>query len=157
MIIYRCNGCNFPAPCEIRFNLESTYYIINCVKFPRNDAKFIRISEPEMEENPPLVMPDVKVSTYITCSAIWFNDGKKYTHQPSNIDTGFVICGHRHHNCFMTAYILNKNEKLKGIEEIQGFMTNENNFVDRIEGGQIAFKSGQTSELKTMLFSEDLY
>jgi hypothetical protein len=36
-------------------------------------------------------------------------------------------------------------------------MTSENNFVDRKEGGQIAFKAGQTSELKTRLFSEDLY
>ena len=35
----------------------------------------------------------------------------------------------------------------KGIEEIQGFMTSENNFVDRKDGGQIAFKAGQTSEL----------
>ena len=111
----------------------------------------------QLPTNPPLVIPDVRVSTYITCSAIWFKDGKKHDHQPFNIDTGFVICGHRHHNCFMTAYILNNDEKLKGIEEIQGFMTSENNFVDRKDGGQIAFKAGQTSELKTRLFSEDLY
>lgn len=104
-----------------------------------------------------LTIPAVRVSTYITCSAIWFKDGIKHDHQPFNIETGFVICGHRHHNCFMTAYILNDNEKVKGLEEIQGFMTSENNFVDRKEGGQIAFKAGQTSELKTRLFSEDLY
>ncbi len=104
-----------------------------------------------------LIIPDVRVHTYITCSAIWFKDGIKHDHQPFNIETGFVICGHRHHNCFMTAYILNDNEKVKGLEEIQGFMTSENNFVDRKEGGQIAFKAGQTSELKTRLFSEDLY
>ena len=111
----------------------------------------------QIAEKPPLVIPDVRVSTYITCSAIWFKDGIKHDHQPFNIETGFVICGHRHHNCFMTAYILNDNEKVKGLEEIQGFMTSENNFVDRKEGGQIAFKAGQTSELKTQLFSEDLY
>ena len=104
-----------------------------------------------------LIIPDVRVHTYITCSAIWFKDGIKHDHQPFNIETGFVICGHRHHNCFMTAYILNDNEKVKGLEEIQGFMTSENNFVDRKEGGQIAFKAGQTSEFKTRLFSEDLY
>ena len=108
--------------------------------------------------NPACFLGAVRVSTpYITCSAIWFNDGIKHNHQPFNIETGFVICGHRHHNCFMTAYILNDNEKVKGLEEIQGFMTSENNFVDRKEGGQIAFKAGQTSELKTRLFSEDLY
>jgi len=111
----------------------------------------------QIAEKPPLVIPDVRVRTYITCSAIWFKDGIKHDHQPFNIETGFVICGHRHHNCFMTAYILNDNEKVKGLEEIQGFMTSENIFVDRKEGGQIAFKAGQTSELKTRLFSEDLY
>jgi len=99
---------------------------------------------------------DVGVSTYITCSAIWFKDGQKHEHQPFNVNTGFVICGHRHHNCFMTAYILNDG-KIKGLEEVQGFLTSENNFVDRKEGGQIAFNAGQTSELKTTLFSEDLY
>jgi len=99
----------------------------------------------------------VRASAYITCSAIWFKDGQKHEHQPFNVDTGFVICGHRHHNCFMTAYILNKDEKLKGMEDVQGFLTNENNFVDRKEGGQIAFKANQTNDLKTRLFSEDLY
>ncbi len=99
----------------------------------------------------------IKNSPYITCSAIWFNDGKKHDHQPFNIETGFVICGHRHHNCYMTAYILNGNKRIKKLEEIQGFMTSENNFVDRKEGGLIAFKSGQIPELKTRLYSEDLY
>jgi hypothetical protein len=98
-----------------------------------------------------------KSKTYITCSAIWFKNGIHYDHQPFNIDTGFVICGHRHHNCFMTSYILNKNEKLQNVEEVQGFMTSGNNFVDREEGARIAFESGQTSELLIRLFSEDLY
>jgi hypothetical protein len=100
---------------------------------------------------------DVNNNVYITCSAIWFNDGKEYVHQPFNIDIGFVVCGHRHHNCFMTVSILNNDEKLKALNEVQGFMTSENNFVDRKEGAQIAFKAGQTSELKKTLFSEDLY
>ena len=108
-------------------------------------------------ETQALNIPIVRCSAYITCSAIWFKDGQKHEHQPFNIETGFVICGHRHHNCFMTAYILNKDEKLKGMEDVQGFLTNENNFVDRKEGGQIAFKAKQTAELKTMLYSEDLY
>ena len=56
----------------------------------------------------------------------------------------------------MTAYILNDG-KLKGIEDVQGFMTSQNRFVDRKEGGEIAFKAKQTSELKTKLYSEDLY
>ena len=96
-------------------------------------------------------------NTYITCSAIWFKDGIKHNHQPFNIKTGYVICGHRHHNCFMTSYILKNNVKVKGLEEIQGFITNENNFVDRSEAAEIAFKSGQTSDLKLKLFPEDIY
>ena len=68
--------------------------------------------------NPACFLGAVRVSTYITCSAIWFKDGIKHDHQPFNIETGFVICGHSHHNCFMTAYILNKDEKIKGLEEI---------------------------------------
>lgn len=99
----------------------------------------------------------VRVSTYIICSAIWFCDGKIYDHQPFNIKSGFVIAGHRHHNCFMTAYILNKDEKIQGTKDVQGFITSDNRFVDRKEGGQIAFDAKQTKELKTMLFSEDLY
>jgi len=94
---------------------------------------------------------------YIICAAIHFNDGKKYEHQPFNITEGFVICGHRHHNCFMTAYILNKDEKLKGIVKVQGFLTKKNRFVDRGEGGIIAFHAGQTTKLRKRLFSEDLY
>jgi hypothetical protein len=95
--------------------------------------------------------------TYITCSAIWFNDKKEHNHQPFNIKTGYVVCGHRHHNCFSTSFILNKYEKVKGLEEIQGFMTSENNFVDRYEAAKIAFEAGQTDTLKNKLYSEDIY
>jgi|AntRauTorckE6833_2_1112554.scaffolds.fasta_scaffold00137_37 hypothetical protein len=42
-------------------------------------------------------------------------------------------------------------------EHIQGFLTNQNRFVDREEGGKIAFEAKQTKELKEHLFSEDLY
>ena len=41
-------------------------------------------------------------------------------------------------------------------EEIQGFLTSKNRFVDRAEGGEIAFLSGQ-KDLKKYLFSEDLW
>jgi len=80
---------------------------------------------------------------YILCAAIWYDDGVFYEHQPFNIKTGFVICGHRHHNCFMTAYILNKDKKLQGYNEIQGFVTNTNNFVDRAEAFRIAKAADQ--------------
>lgn len=96
---------------------------------------------------------------YILCSAIYFNDGNKHIHQPKNIDIGFVVCGRRHHNCLATfkAMGLTKPERVERMDEVQGFITNTDRFVDREEGGKIAFESGQTTELKKSLFSEDLY
>jgi hypothetical protein len=32
---------------------------------------------------------------YILSAAVHFDDGKIYEHQPSNIKTGFVVCGRR--------------------------------------------------------------
>jgi hypothetical protein len=42
-------------------------------------------------------------------------------------------------------------------KEIQGFLTSKNRFVDREEGGRIAFNAGQTDKLKQTLYSEDIY
>jgi len=44
-------------------------------------------------------------------------------------------------------------------ENIQGFLTNTNRFVDREEGAKIALSCGQIKELKygSILYSEDLY
>jgi hypothetical protein len=45
------------------------------------------------------------------------------------------------------------------LDEVQGFLTNTDRFVDRIEGREIAIKSGQVKEeeIGKKLFSEDLY
>ena len=44
-------------------------------------------------------------------------------------------------------------------DEVQGFLTSKNRFVDRTEGAAIALKSGQITALKygNLLYSEDLY
>jgi len=42
-------------------------------------------------------------------------------------------------------------------ESCRGFLTSDDRFVDRKEGGQIAFDAGQTAKLTECLFSEDLY
>ena len=110
--------------------------------------------------NPTVVIPEVRVSIpYIICAAIWFRDGNKYRHQPRNVDSGLVVCGRRHHNCFLTAFELNGGKKIEGLNEraVQGFLTSDDRFVDRKEGGQIAFDAGQTAKLTECLFSEDLY
>jgi hypothetical protein len=96
---------------------------------------------------------------YIICAAIHFNDGKTHPHQPKNIDKGFVICGRRHHNCFTTGMIINGKSIATLIEgkALQGFITSKDRFVDRREGGEIAFKAGQIKEETNCMFSEDLY
>jgi hypothetical protein len=98
---------------------------------------------------------------YIICAAVHFDDGKKHGHQPNNIETGFVISGRRHHNCYITAFILNKNAGKDlheaGGKSIQGFLTSKDRFIDRKEAGRIAFDQQQTNKETLRLFSEDLY
>jgi len=96
---------------------------------------------------------------YILCAAVWFKNGKSYEHQPLNIKTGYIICGQRHHNCFITYSIL-KNKTIKQSHYgmcIQGFLTSNNRFIDRKEAGEIAFMAEQIEKPTHCLFSEDLY
>lgn len=103
---------------------------------------------------------------YILCAAIWYNDKQYHEHQPINVSNGFIICGRRHHNCFMLFQLLNSKllESLKvnlSLEHnknmIQGFLTNRDRFINRKEAGKIAFESGQIKKKTDCLFSEDLY
>jgi len=100
---------------------------------------------------------------YILCAAIWFNDNKNHEHQPKNVSNGFVVCGRRHHNCFITAFILNDEENLTSKmteangKAVQGFLTNLDMFVTRKTAGKIAFKAEQIKEKTDCLMSEDLY
>lgn len=114
--------------------------------------------------NPKLKEGEDKVSIhYIICAAVWYDDGKEHVHQPKNIKSGFVVCGRRHHNCFITSFILNGEQsvqtKVKDEDWVikQGFITSDDRFVDRKEAGQIAFDAGQIKKMTKRLFSEDLY
>ncbi len=94
----------------------------------------------------------------ILCAATWFDDGKKYPAQPLNILTGIVLCGFRHSSIFPQIGGLFRERKEAGmIKEDQGFLTSKNRYVDRFEGGQIAFAAGQIKEMNSRLYSEDLY
>lgn len=97
----------------------------------------------------------MKKEEYILCAAVHFQDGIEYVHQPKNIESGFVICGRRHHNCFTTKSIFNT----PFINSEQGFLTSKDRFVDREEARKIAIDCGQITETmhSTKLFSEDLY
>jgi len=103
---------------------------------------------------------------YILCAAIWCKEIplKKDIPQvlPKNCDRGIVVTGHRHGQCIWTIGCLTGLRAVTfaedGIgENEQGFLTSKNRFVNRKEGGEIAFAAKQTQELKTTLYSEDLY
>ena len=103
----------------------------------------------------------------VICSAVWYDNGKEYVHQPDNIKSGFVVAGIGHHNCLGTVSALtgfNKKkdsaEVIQAINEVQGFLTNKRRFIERQEAMNIALTVGQVikSELhnpRVGLFSED--
>ena len=101
---------------------------------------------------------------YIICSAIWFDDKTKHVHQPKNIETGFVICGRRHHNCFTSFKVITElfgikdNMAGKSLEKEQGFLTDDDLFVNRKDAYKIALKANQcVKKNNEILFSEDIY
>ena len=98
----------------------------------------------------------------IICSAIWYKELNTPVYRPVNIESGVVVCGHRHPHCIHTLVALTGKRSVE--KEVgkytQGFLTNTNRFVDREEGAKIALESGQIEKLnysKTRLYSEDLY
>ena len=69
--------------------------------------------------------------------------------------TPFIVVGKRHHNCLETIWEL--GIKKPTIND-QGFLTDENEFLNRIEAMNYAFKCGQIKEYKEReLYSEDLW
>lgn len=104
---------------------------------------------------------------YILCAANYYNDGTIHHHQPKNIEIGFVVCGRRHHNCIGTfAQIVGFPYDENGIKimntEEQGFLTNTNRFVSRLEALEIARKANQLKPDEPInehigLYSENLY
>lgn len=103
----------------------------------------------------------------ILCAAIWYKDLPDANYRPINICNGIVVCGHRHSNCIDIVRVLSGLRTVQispdGVgETIQGFLTNYNRFVDRLEAVEIAVKSGQVyrnflDNPQIGLFSEDLY
>ncbi|KFZ25832.1 MAG: hypothetical protein KQ78_01788 [Candidatus Izimaplasma bacterium HR2] len=93
---------------------------------------------------------------YIICAAIWVQDGNKYVHQPKNVESGFVVAGFRHCNCFVTLFMLYPNREYLNIY-VDGFLTSHGRFVKRDKAAEIAYQCCQTNERKKMLCSEDIY
>lgn len=94
----------------------------------------------------------------ILCAAIYCKSSKKYLSQPTNVETGFVVCGHRHDACYMLlTYLYNFNFE----NTVAGFLTSDNRFVDRAEAADIAFNANQLlphiKEKPFELISEYIY
>lgn len=113
-----------------------------------------------------------KESEYILCAAIWYQDKIKRKLQPRNVESGIVVGGWRHGNCIIMLKTMfydnwqnNEDENQKRIHvlnnQLQGFITNEGNFIDRKDGLKMALKMNQhltpDKVYGTDLYSEDLY
>ena len=95
----------------------------------------------------------------IVCAAIKIKDGVN----------PYIICGLRHFNCLETLYRLNpelSSQARANSAIIEGFITTNNEFLDRYEAYQHAVTCGQIpSQLRhdkeinheVALYSEDLY
>ena len=95
---------------------------------------------------PIYIQGSTKVGEYIMkpsiiCPAIHLQNDVVYVNQPKNVDKGLVISGDSHRDIFKI---------IKSCEEytpryhrmVQGFLTSENNFVNRAQATDIAYKEG---------------
>jgi hypothetical protein len=95
----------------------------------------------------------------IICSAIWYKNLNTAHLLPININKGVVICGHHHAHCIYTIHALSDKRQAELGESVQGFLTNKNRFIDRMEALEIAIKANQLIEpvYGDELFSENIY
>ena len=79
------------------------------------------------------------------------------------MEDGYLVRGHRHDDCLITAGCIERYNKDKGAlhKAKQGFLTTFNRFVDRYEGANLQKEAGivsfHTGSFTDFLFSEDLY
>lgn len=98
----------------------------------------------------------------IMCAAIYLPCDITQAHKPTNIENGIVICGYRHCDCFVTLSLMSDEiqEVKKRTKIVQGFLTNNKRFVDRIEGKIIARNANQllsNCSNSDELYSEDMW
>lgn len=101
--------------------------------------------------------PDWK-QEYVLCASIHIQDEMIHLHQPKNIETGYVVTGHRHCNCFQVLSITKTDWKKYQIT--QGFLTSKNRFIGRSEAYDLSLKTKQAQEETSdsaILTSEDIY
>lgn len=95
----------------------------------------------------------------ILCAAIHYQNGINYPEGPLNV-TGLVVCGRRHHDAYA---ILQKIQGFdKEVEVVMGFLTSDNQFLNRKDAFQVARQFNQIhgpnrDDEVNILTSEDLY
>lgn len=105
-----------------------------------------------------------KTNENIICAAIHFQDIEIFCNGrsdvcipiPSNISTGFVVCGFRHYDIKALVRMF-ANVDWAAHPTVEGFLTNKNRFVNREEAAQIALAAGQIAYKLKELKSEDLW
>lgn len=95
---------------------------------------------------------------HILIPAIHVPNGKTMEHLPVNIKTGTVLCAYGHYIAVL-GYFDITGKVLKSEEYVQGFLTNENKFVDIAQAMVIAIKAGQVDRENAgrLLISQMLY
>lgn len=85
----------------------------------------------------------------IVCAAI------KFKRSNDNFPVWQIYTGLRHADALYRMYL--DGIKYDKPSHIEGFMTTEDRFVDRVEAAKIAFASRQIKEPVAILYSEDIY
>lgn len=76
---------------------------------------------------------------------------------------GYIVRGHRHCDAILTANGIRRYDRKDIIASVQGFVTSNNRFVDRVEGAQLMRNADWHNPITGLfftddiLFSEDLY
>lgn len=83
----------------------------------------------------------------IVCSAIKFS----YNNYP------IIICGKRHGDCIKSMSDFSSIKIIDRKNIVQGFLTDDNKFLDRKQAALYAYQNGQVEELSETLISEDLW
>jgi hypothetical protein len=148
---YRCKHCKKTIERD-----SDKYWIKSYCQETDQEVRLIKVQEYLAKDTD---------TEYILCAAIWYKELPLENEEPLrlrgfspyNVDKGVVMCGWRHPNCIYQMVGITGLSDHEAGESVQGFLTNKNRFVDRIEGAEIAYAAGQTDELKKRLYSEDLY
>lgn len=96
----------------------------------------------------------------IICAAIHYPEINTAVDFVKNVN-GLVILGRRHHDVIRLCYYMLEKRQAHMGNNIQGFITTKDRFVDRVEALQIARAANQIldeAEVRgNQLYSEDIY